>query len=55
MTRADNRREAKERAKMDQYEKSGFVDRVRYIGTKLRYNKYVPHIGKKQIAKGAAA
>lgn len=55
MTRADNRREAKERQKMDQYAKSGFLNRVFYVGVKIRQSKYMPHIGKKQIAKGAVA
>lgn len=55
MTREDNRREAKEHQKIDQYAKSGFIDRVFYVSVKIRQSKYIPHIGKKQIAKGLVA
>lgn len=53
-TRADRRRSEKEEARQTQYRRSGFKVRIREWFSWPTPNKYVPHIGAKQRAKGAA-
>jgi len=55
MNRAGLRRVKKHRAREQRYAKSGFDGAlVRYVGTHPKPSKYMPHIGKKQLAKAAA-
>lgn len=52
MSRPEKRRLWKEAKRAERYEKSKFLDlNWGYLPSKIRPNKYVPHISKKQIGK----
>ena len=47
-TRAELRRAFVEFKRSQRYEKSGFIDLSSYVGVRLKANKYMPHMGKKE-------
>ena len=50
-SRAELRRAFSEFKSSQRYENSRFIDLSRYVGTRVKASKYMPHIGKKEQAR----